>query len=86
LLKYRSQGFSIKLSSINEFYIASGGKDKLNGLTTTQVNDQYQKPITETSQLSYCEHLKLQNNPNVGQAVVFISHGILFIFFILLFI
>jgi len=70
----------IKLSSINEFYIASGGKDKLNGLTTTQVNDQYQKPITETSQLSYCEHLKQRESPSVGIATVFISHAWLYKF------
>jgi len=61
------------------FYDAYGGKDKLLGLTTTDVNEKYQKPITATSQLSYCEYLKLQNSPFVGQAVVFISHGIIII-------
>jgi hypothetical protein len=73
----------IKLSSIKDFYDACGGKDKLIGLTTTDVNEKYQKIITSNSQLSYCEYLKLQNNPNVGQAVVFISHGIIIIIIII---
>ena len=65
----------IRLSSIKDFYDSCGGKFKLEGLTTTDVNEKYQKPITSDSQLSYCEYLKLQNNSNVGVAVVFISHG-----------
>ena len=66
----------IRLSSMKDFYDACGGKDKLLGLTTTDVNVKYQKPITAASQLSYCEYLKLRNSPAIGQAVVFISHGI----------
>ena len=65
----------IRLSSLKDFYAACGGKDKLLGLTTTDVNEKYQKPITAASQLSYCDYLKLQSSPSVGQAVVFISHG-----------
>ena len=65
----------IRLSSIKDFYDACGGKDNLKGLTTTDVNDKYQKPMTASSGLSYCEYLKQQNSTNVGQAVVFISHG-----------
>jgi hypothetical protein len=65
----------IRLSSMKVFYNACGGKDKLLGLTTTDVNEKYQKPITAASQLSYCDYLKLQSSPSVGQAVVFISHG-----------
>ena len=67
----------IRLSSMKDFYAACGGKDKLLGLTTTDVNEKYQKPITAASQLSYCDYLKLQRSPSVGQAVVFISHGII---------
>ena len=66
----------IRLSSMIDFYDECGGKDKLLGLTTTNVNEKYQKPITATSQLSYCEYLKLKGSSAVGQAVVFISHGI----------
>ena len=65
----------IRLSSMKDFYDACGGKDKLLGLTTTDVNEKYQKPITAASQLSYCEYMKLKSSPAVGQAVVFISHG-----------
>jgi len=65
----------IRLSSLYEFYDICGGKDKLIGLTTTDVNEMYQKPLTASSGLSYCEYLKSKNSVNVGQAVVFISHG-----------
>ena len=74
----------IRLSSVKDFYDACGGKDKLEGLTTTDVNEKYQKPITESSQLSYCEYLKQQSSSNVGQASVFISHGTTAITLILL--
>ena len=67
----------IRLSSMKDFYAACRGKDKLLGLTTTDVNEKYQKPITAASQLSYCDYLKLHRSPYVGQAVVFISHGII---------
>lgn len=70
----------IKLSSLNDFYVACGGKDKLNGLTTTEVNEQFQKHITADSQLSYCEYLKQQNSTSVGIASVFISHAWLYKF------
>ena len=43
----------IRLSSLKDFYDACGGKDNLLGLTTTDVNEKYQKPITAASQLSY---------------------------------
>ena len=65
----------IRLSSLYEFYDICGGKNKLIGLTTTDVNEMYQKPLTAASGLSYCEYLKSKNSVNVGQAVVFISHG-----------
>ena len=54
----------IRLSSISVFYNACGGRDKLIGLTTTEVNDKFLKPITQSSQLSYCELLKSQGGGN----------------------
>jgi hypothetical protein len=69
----------IRLSSINVFYNACGGRDKLIGLTTTEVNEKFLKPITQSSQLSYCELLKSQAGGNdngcIDKAVVFISHA-----------
>ena len=65
----------IRLSSIDIFYNACGGKDKLKGLTTTEVNDKFLKPITLSCQLSYCEMLKSQSNHCIGTAEVFISHA-----------
>jgi hypothetical protein len=65
----------IRLSSINVFYNACGGKDKLIGLTTTEVNEKFLKSITESSQSSYCELLKSQGDDCVDGASVFISHA-----------
>ena len=65
----------VKLSYIEEFFTACGGRDKLEGLTTTEVCDQYIKPLTEQSKSSYCDLLKHQNHGAVGQATVFISHA-----------
>lgn len=70
----------VKLSYIKEFYDACGGRDKLVGLTTTQVNDIYQKPMTVSSQLSFCEFLKRTNHPEYGIATIFISHAWKYLF------
>jgi len=64
----------IRLSSIKQF-VDYCGKDNLISLTTTEVNEKYQKPLTESSQLSYCEYLKNQGSPNIGIASCFISHA-----------
>ena len=55
---------------MNVFYNECG-KDKLEGLTTTEVNERFLKPITLSSQLSYCEYLK--QTLIVGIATVFIT-------------
>jgi hypothetical protein len=70
----------VRLSYINEFYDACGGKEKLAGLTTTQVNELFQKTMTASVQLSFCEYLKKMNHPAVGIATVFISHAWLYTF------
>ena len=70
----------VKLSYIKEFYDACGGKSKLEGLTTTQVNELFQMPMTATSKSSLCEYLKKTNHPAVGLATVFISHAWLYKF------
>jgi len=70
----------VKLSYIREFYDACGGREKLEGLSTIQVNDLFQKPMTASSKLSFCEYLKNTNHPAVGIATVFISHAWLYTF------
>jgi len=66
----------IMLSTMDVFYNECGGKDKLEGLTTTEVNDKFLKPITLSSRLSYCEYLKQSSYSSiVGVAEVFISHA-----------
>ena len=70
----------IRLSSIEIFYNACGGRDKLIGLTTTEVNENFLKPLTEASGLSYCELLKSEGNDAVGKASIFISHAWKYLF------
>lgn len=65
----------VKLSFIEEFFTACGGRDKLEDLTTTEVCQQYIKPLTNHTQSSFCESLKLGSHAAVGRATVFISHA-----------
>ena len=48
----------VKLKYIEEFYKLFGGRDKFIDMTTEDVNNQYQKKITESSKLSFCEYLQ----------------------------
>jgi len=65
----------IKLSYLEEFFRECGGRDSLNDLTTTEVCERYIKPITETTQSSYCELMSVLGHEGVGEATVFISHA-----------
>ena len=66
----------VRLSFIQEFFDFCGGREKLEGLTTTEVCNKFVKPATDSSQLSFCEYLKSQNHGAAAKAEVFISHGI----------
>ena len=44
-------------------------------MTTTNVNDFFQKPKTEAKKISYCDLLMEQGSSGVGEATVFISHA-----------
>jgi hypothetical protein len=65
----------VKLSYVFEFLNQHGGRKAFEGLTTTDVNFKFVKPDTASQEVSYCELLKLEGNPAVGQAQVFISHA-----------
>ena len=65
----------VKVSYLNEFLEAIGGREKLEGLTTTKVNEQFQMPITAKTKSSMCQLLKHINHPAVGESQVFISHA-----------
>ena len=65
----------VKLSFIQEFFAARGGRDKLEGLTTTEVCEQHIKPLTASTKSSFCELLKLDEHPAVHKADVFVSHA-----------
>ena len=66
----------VKLSYINEFYdLICGGKKHIKDLTTTEINDIYQKKITDQHKISFCDYLSYLEHPAVGEATVFISHA-----------
>ena len=65
----------VHLSFAHEFIAECGGRDALERLTTTEVNDQFVKPATFATQSSYCDMLTSQRHDAVGIATVFISHA-----------
>jgi len=71
----------LKLSAILEF-VALIPSDKLIGMTTTQVCQEYLLPLTNKSKDSYCEQLKKQKggSKKVGLATVFVSHAWKYLF------
>ena len=56
----------VKLSYVNDFYDLCGGKENIKSLMTTEINEVYQKKITEPYKLSFCDYLKYINHPAVG--------------------
>ena len=67
----------VKVSFLNSFIeIFCDGRDKIQGWTTTDVNDKIVKPTSAASKLSFCDFLKsTDESSSVETAVVFISHG-----------
>jgi len=65
----------IRLSFLAEFVLLCGGPAALQGLTTTDVNEKFVKPMTAATQQSFCEMLRSQSSPNVALAHTFISHA-----------
>jgi hypothetical protein len=67
--------YGVRLSFLNQFLQECGGRAALNNLTTTEVCDKFIKPVTKSSQSSYCEYLRVLEHEAVGEATVFISHA-----------
>ena len=72
----------MKCSRFEEFIDKCGGRDSLREKSTTQINDEYLKPLTITKGLSYCDTLLDEISSDGGQsevtvapATVFISHA-----------
>jgi hypothetical protein len=67
----------VKFSYCKSFILHCGGIDKLKGLTTTNVKDQFILELTKSTELSVTEHLLSidQNNVIVGKSTYFISHA-----------
>ena len=70
----------IKLAALDIFINECGGRSMLEGLSTTDVNNLYQKPLTIHIKSSYCEYLKTRDSNSVGVAQVFISHAWKYVF------
>ena len=47
------------------------GKNNIRDLTTTEVNEKYQKKITEKYKLSFCEYLSQLKHPAVGNIFIY---------------
>lgn len=62
----------ITLGGIDAFVKRCGGRAALEGLTTTDVCEQFVKPQTVTDELSYCDVVARKNDQSVGPAKVFI--------------
>ena len=65
----------VRIPELDEFIAKCGGTTVLEGLTTTDVCNQYLKPMTLASGKSYCEQLTALGDPAVCTATVFISHA-----------
>ena len=61
---------------VGEFYEECGGREKLKGLTTKEVCEQFIKPKTQERQSSYCDLLKERGHKAYCKtAQVFLSHA-----------
>ncbi len=65
----------VRLSFYNHFVDLCGGRNNLEGLTTTEVCERYVKPATFTLQCSYCDMLRQNHSTATDIATVFISHA-----------
>ena len=67
---------------LNDFVSLCGGRAALEGKTTDEVNMEFQKKITGSLKLSFCDYIHYQHpyHPAVGKATVFISHAWKYLF------
>jgi hypothetical protein len=74
--------YGVKFELFDVIVDAWGGVERLRGLTTTQVNDQLQKPWTAAAQSSAVSMLVQQQRHAdlVGPANVFVSHAWKYLF------
>ena len=70
----------LSLSAVKTFIVKCGGKSALAGMSTTEVNNHAQKPLTFFRQASYCDMMKDIGDSGVKPAMVFISHAWKYIF------
>ena len=66
----------VKLSHLQIFIENCGGREALKDLTTTEVCEEFVKPMTYINENSYCEMMRdLNGEEAIGESNVFISHA-----------
>ena len=67
----------VRLSYLKVFVDMCGGRDKLKGKTTDEVMEEYVKPPTAKTKLSWCDYLMSEGDGGkyVATAEVFLSHA-----------
>jgi len=70
----------LTVGAIVDFVESCGGRAKFKGLTTTDVNNMFLKPLTYLMRESYCDHLRSQHSEKVGLAQKFVSHAWSYLF------
>ncbi len=67
--------YGVTFSFIEEFIQINGGREKFEGLTTSEVSERFVKQQTKASGVSYSEMMRKAGNPGVMKANAFISHA-----------
>ena len=69
--------FGVKLSYFCRFISECGGREKLEGWTTTEVMEAFVKPVTAATRLSFCEYIMSDGDKEkaVMTAEWFVSHA-----------
>jgi tetratricopeptide (TPR) repeat protein len=74
-LKRFAQVMGAAASTLQPLPLRPAHLSALEGLTTTEVCERFIKPVTESSQSSYCDFLREVKHEAVNEATVFISHA-----------
>jgi hypothetical protein len=71
---HRSPQLGVKVSFLQEFVDACGGKEVIANFTISEVCEIFVTPFTKSCKLSLCDLLYQSNHTGVGKASVFICH------------
>ena len=65
----------VSMHHFYEFMEKCGGRHTLEGLTTGDICEKFVKPMTESTQSSYCDHFGSSLPDDIVPATVFVSHA-----------